>query len=62
MKKDFSETFWANSSGGFEGSQTFFEKKSLSDELFFFFFESSESYRVSLIYMSRIRFFGPEHG
>ena len=25
-EKDFSETFWANSSGGFEGSQTFFEK------------------------------------
>ena len=37
------------------------KKKSLSDELFLhFFFESSESGRFSIIYMIRIRFFGPQ--
>ena len=37
-----------------------FRKKSPRDELFLhFFFESSESDRFSIIYMIRIRFFGP---
>ena len=37
-----------------------FRKKSLSDELFLHFFcKSSESGRFSIIYMIRIRFFGP---
>ena len=28
-EKDFFETFWTNSSGGFEGSQTFFQTKNI---------------------------------
>ena len=39
---------------------TYFKKKSLSDELLLIFFESSQKLTVfSIIYMIRIRFFGP---
>ena len=40
-------------------NQPCFETKSLSDELFLFLYQSSESYRFfSIVHMIRIRFFG----
>ena len=67
MKKRRDEKRWNKSKKCFRTlkparwiSPTCFEKKSLSDDLFLHFFcKSSESGRFWIIYMIRIRFFGP---
>ena len=64
LKRIFFETFWANSSGGFEGSETFFGKNHLylssfplSSSLFFFILFLLLSCSFSSLVFSSLLFF-----